>query len=338
MKLRIGLIEASHWHVPLYIDGLNRFGYKVMAVSDRNEKLAIESGKKLNCRAYVSYQELVFKEKPDFVFAFGRHIDMPQIAEFLIKERIPFVIEKPTGIHTAQVRNLLALQEKFGTFVAIPLVFRYSPFMDSVLGIKQKGELGALIHCYFRFIAGSPQRYIRASSPWMLDPSLAGGGCTINLAVHFIDLFLHLAQGRASSVYGVLNSLTHGTKVEDFSAMVLKTKGDQVGIIETGYTYPENEQNSREIYYSLTTTEGLIWIRDNTLHWIKRGSQEKRLVVSTETDEYYAIYVQKVLQEFLKGVPPRTSLKEMYEVMLIMDAVYKSAREKKVVTMVEVKI
>jgi predicted dehydrogenase len=305
----------------------------VIAVSDGNKKLAAELSRNLNCTAYADYQELVLREKPDIVFAFGRHIDMPKIAEFLINEEIPFVIEKPAGVSSRQIKELVLLQKKLGTFVAIPFVFRYSSLMDSILSIKQAGQLGQLTHCYFRFIAGSPQRYIQANSSWMLDPTLAGGGCTMNLAVHFIDLFLHFTQVTVSSVYTVLNSLTHKTKVEDFSAIVLKTKKDQIGIIETGYTYPENEGKSREIYYSITTTEGLMWARDNTLHWIRRGAREKKLAISTETDEYYAIYVEKVLQEFLKGIPPRTSLKDMYEVMLIMDAVYKSGTEKKVVIM-----
>jgi len=333
MKLRIALIEASHWHAALYIDGLSRLGHKVIAVSDGNEELAVELSRNLNCTAYANYQELVLKEKPDFVFAFGRHIHMPKIAEFLISEEIPFVIEKPAGVSSRQTKELVLLQKKLGTFVAIPFVFRYSSLMDTILSMKQAGRLGQLTHCYFRFIAGSPQRYIQANCSWMLDPTLAGGGCTINLAVHFIDLFLHFTQDTVSSVYSVFNSLTHGTEIEDFSVMVLKTKKNQIGVIETGYTYPENGEKSREIYYSLTSTEGLMWARDNALHWARRGNKEKKLAISTETDEYYAIYVRKVLQEFLKGVPPRTSLKEMYQVMLIIDAVYKSARENKVVIM-----
>ena len=331
MRLRVALIGVSHWHVPLYINALSRLDHKVIAVSDANEELAAELSRNLNCKAYVDYRELVLKEKPDFVFAFGRHIDMPKIVEFLINKEIPFVIEKPAGVSSSQTKELVLLQKKVGTFVAIPFVFRYSPLMDTILSIKQARQLGQLTHCYFRFIAGSPQRYIQTNSSWMLDPTLAGGGCTMNLAVHFIDLFLYLTQDTTSSIYGVLNSLTHGTEVEDFSVIVLKTKRDQISIIETGYTYPENEQNSREIYYSLTTTEGLMWARENALHWVRRGNKEKRLAISTETGEYYPIYVQKVLQEFLKDIPPRTSLKEMYEVMLIVDAVYKSATERKIV-------
>jgi predicted dehydrogenase len=334
VKLKIALAEASHWHVPLYVEGLNRLGHKLIALSDSNKKLAIELGRNLNCTAYGSYEELVVKEKPDFVFAFGKHADMPQIGEFLIKEKIPFVIEKPSGTSSQQIKELLALQSKVGTFVAVPLVFRYSPLMDEISSIQRKGELGTLTHCYFRFIAGSPQRYIQANSSWMLDPSVAGGGCTINLAVHFIDLFLYLAQDRVRYVYAALNSLTHKTDIEDFSVVVLRTKKDQVGIIETGYTYPQHEQASREIYYGLTTTKGFMWARDDTLHWIRRANKKEKVTKGVGINEYHSIYVRKVLEEFLKDTGPRTSLKEMYKVMKIIEAVYKSAREGKVVKVV----
>ncbi len=218
--------------------------------------------------------------------------------------------------------------------MAIPLIFRYSPLMDDILSIQRKGELGTLTHCYFRFIAGSPQRYIQANSSWMLDPSVAGGGCTINLAVHFIDLFLYLAKERVRRVYATLNSLTHKTDIEDFSVVVLRTKKGQVGIIETGYTYPQHEQASREIYYGLTTTKGFMWARDDTLHWIRRANKKEKVIKGIEINEYHPIYVGKVLEEFLRDTAPRTSLKEMYEVMKIIEAVYKSAREGKVVKVV----
>lgn len=334
VKLRVALIEASHWHVPLYIGELDRLGHEIIALSDPDREFAKELASSLNCTSYVSYQELVLRERPDFVFAFGRHIDMPQIAEFLIKEKVPFVIEKPTGTSSQQVERLLALQRELGTFVGVPLVFRYSPLMDDIMGIQRNGELGGLIHCYFRFVAGSPQRYTQAHSSWMLDPYKSGGGCTINLAVHFIDLFLHFAQNRVGSVYAALNSLTHKTDIEDFSVVVLRTTKDQIGIIESGYTYPEHEQASRETYYSLTTTGGLLWAKDNMLHWISREGKEENVTTDTEVDRYHGIYVRKVLQEFLNDLRPLTSLKEIHEVMKILDAVYKSSSEKEVVTLV----
>ena len=94
MKLRIALIGVSHWHAPLYIDGLSRLGHKVIAISDENVELSVELNRTLNCTTYANYQDLVLNEKPDFAFAFGRHIDMPKIAEFLISEEIPFVRRK----------------------------------------------------------------------------------------------------------------------------------------------------------------------------------------------------------------------------------------------------
>jgi len=87
MKLRIALIGVSHWHAPLYIDGLGRLGHKVIAISDENEELAAELNRNLNCTTYANYQDLVLSEKPDFAFAFGRHIDMPKKSLFFFKRR-----------------------------------------------------------------------------------------------------------------------------------------------------------------------------------------------------------------------------------------------------------
>ena len=44
-----------------------------------------------------------------------------------------------------------------------------------------------------QFIAGPPDRYLTHGSPWMVDINRAGGGCMVNLAPHFVDLFLRSA-------------------------------------------------------------------------------------------------------------------------------------------------
>jgi len=334
MKLRIALLEASHWHVPLYIKALKSLDHKVTAISDADEKVAAELANSLNCTAYTSYRELIFKEKPDFVFAFGKHADMPEIAEFLLRGKVPFVIEKPVGIKSGQIKKLLSLQEDLGGFVSVPLVFRYSPLMNDITTVQQTGELREITHCYFRFIAGSPQRYIKANSAWMLDPVVAGGGCTINLSVHFIDLFLYFSKASIASVYAALSSVTHKTKIEDFSTVILKTNKNQIGIIETGYTYPENERALREIYYSINSDKGMMWIKDDILHWIGIGKRQEQIInTNTRMDVDHSTYVQKVLQEFLANTPPRTSLKEMYEIMKIIDAAYESDKRSEIIRM-----
>jgi predicted dehydrogenase len=104
--MKVALLEASHWHVPLYLDPLEARGIEVVAVSDaeqvRERRLQRDTEVDSTNRAY----ELLEREKVDFAFAFGRHSEMPAIAEALIARKIPFALEKPCGVNMSQVTRL----------------------------------------------------------------------------------------------------------------------------------------------------------------------------------------------------------------------------------------
>ena len=42
---------------------------------------------------------MLLKERPDFVFALGKHCDMAGTAQFLLEEGISFAMEKPMGLN-----------------------------------------------------------------------------------------------------------------------------------------------------------------------------------------------------------------------------------------------
>ena len=62
-------------------------------------------------RAFADYRAMIDETKPDFVIALGRHIDMPDIARFLIDADVPFMMEKPVGTTAEDVTALADLAE-----------------------------------------------------------------------------------------------------------------------------------------------------------------------------------------------------------------------------------
>lgn len=323
--MKIAMIEVSHWHAPIYVRGLRRLNADVVAVSDRNKEIARKTAEELDCRCYTDYTLLTQKENPDFVFAFGRHREMPRIAEYLIKKNLPFAMEKPMGTSSQDIEKILELERKYGNFIAIPFVFRYSPILQRIECLRSNHNLGSITHLYFRFIAGPPFRYVRSNCSWMLDREQSGGGCSINLAVHFIDLFLYLTQGETvKTVYAALNNLAYETGIEDFSTIVLQTNRDVVCTIETGYAYPSTPCKARDICYYLTTTNGYVSVREKEFIWSARDGTQKKETVVTDTDDYYPMFIQRILEEFKHNKRPRASVEEMFHVMKIIDAAYTS--------------
>ena len=326
------MIEVSHWHTSIYVKALMKMKVSIVGVSDRDENIARKISSHLDCKWYQNYQLLINNEKPDFVFAFGRHCEMPSIAEYLIKKQIPFAMEKPMGVTVYDIENIMKMNKRYRNFIAVPFVFRYSPIINKIECLKSLNIFGKITHLYFRFIAGPPTRYLEANSAWMLDSNQAGGGCTINLAVHFIDLFYYLVGSQnVKEIYAALSNLKYKTDIEDFSTIVLRTNQNVICIIETGYAYPVTTSSLRDIDYCLTTTNGYLEIREEELRWFSHDGKKIKEKIGTATEDYYPVFIERTLEAYRKNKKPSASINEMYKVMKIVDAAYKSNKSKKII-------
>lgn len=327
--MKVALLEASHWHVPLYLDPLEASGIEVVAVSDaeqaKGEALATRFGSTL----YSSSYELLDRERLDFVFAFGRHSEMPALAEALIAHKIPFALEKPCGVSMSQVTRLRKLAEEANLYCAIPFIFRMSDLLNALEGVE--GCIPSdFNYMSFRFIVGPPERYRAAGAGWALDPAFSGGGSTINVATHFIDFFRLLTGKEIARVSAIMNSRTHGGEIEDYSLLTMQTEDGVTGLVETGYSFPSTPDEQREFSFTLSSDRmyarsGPDRIEIRERNSVAAGTRSVRLRL--ETDVYYPLFVKRVLAECRTGAKPIASLRDAEAMMQVIDAAYTSARQ-----------
>ena len=157
---------------------------------------------------------------------------MREVCLALIARRIPLVVEKPAGVSRQEVIDIREAAEAAGVPIAVPLVQRGGP-TDRWLA-----RAGSSVYESVQFIAGPPDRYLTNGSPWMVDIDRAGGGCMVNLAPHFVDLFLRSAGAVDAAVTAALSSTLHHCDIEDYAALTLTTPDGRVGTIEVGYAFP----------------------------------------------------------------------------------------------------
>jgi predicted dehydrogenase len=327
--MRIAMLEASHWHTPLYLDALESPGVQVVAVSDGEQAKGRDIAARFGCPIYESYEELLQQETIDFAFAFGRHAEMPRIAEMLIERRIPFALEKPCGVKAAQVARLRHLAESAGVYVAVPFIFRISDFLAAIEEMEGRNP-SDFNHLQFRFIVGPPSRYVAAGAPWMLDPAIAGGGPTINVATHFFDLFRFLTGKEVSTVSAVMSARTHGGEIEDYSIVTLQTNDGVVGVVESGYSFPSTPDEQREFSFTLGSSGHYAYSGRDTFHFRDRSNLAtgtRTRPVRLETDIYYPVFVRRVLDECRTGSSPVAGLRDAEAMMEIIEAAYASARQ-----------
>src|SRR5579875_1680860 len=234
--MRVAFIGVSHWHTPFYIEPVAALPEcAIVGVADPDERVAASYAGRFATTAFSDYRRMCEKARPELVFALGRHVDMPAEAEYLIGTGTPFAMEKPCGVRVADVERLEGLARERGVFAAVPFVYRMSRFRELVARHSPGKEL---VYGMFRQIPGSVARYRAWGVEWNLERRLAGGGCTLNLSIHFFDLLRVLAPSVTWSVDAAsMSSALSGADVEDFSATVL-SGGGRRATVETGYVFP----------------------------------------------------------------------------------------------------
>lgn len=325
--MRIAIIGANHWHVPLYLDALEADqAVQVVAVSDETETRGPLLATRFGASRYVDWRQLLDREAIDLAFVFGRHEQMHEIASDLIMRGIPFAIEKPAGLSRAQVQALLTLASSRNHFVAVPLIFGFSNLIQHLHSVAEPAEWR---HMSFRFIAGPISRYRAAHCDWMLDANKAGGGCTINLAAHLIDIFTQLTGGSLHRVSARMIRDPSVSDVEIYSILTMESEAGQLCTIETGYTYPGGTQQQREFSFSLSSERGHVQSTIGGLRMTpNNGRPTTDIPMDLNTDIYYGEFVRRTLQELRDQRTPAAGLRQMTAIMGIIDCAYESDRNR----------
>ena len=317
--MKLAFVGASHWHLPLYLEpALQAPGVTIAGVADPDAKVVDALKAKLGCAGETDFRELCRRVKPDFVIALGRHCDMAEQARFLIAENIPFALEKPCGLNEREVADIAQAARQASAFAAVPLVFRNGDFFE-LLRDQQ-----SIQYMTFRFIAGFPQRYRAAGNDWMLDPALSGGGCTINLSPHFLDLALALMGPDVTVHQAVMSNAAWQEKIEDYSCVTLARGADRC-VIETGYLFPA-PTSTFDMHYAIRTPARYIVAHDpETIEIVENdGTRTNRKMLTTNVP-HYRTFVFDAIERVRTGKPPLASLSDYVPVARLVDAAYAKA-------------
>lgn len=319
-KARTVIIGASHWHVPLYAQAIAD-RHEVLGTSDpdmsRVEPLSHLWGGTL----HSSWEELLGSyDGIDLAYVFAPHDAMRTICLALIERGVPVVVEKPAGISLDQVAEVRGAAETAGVPIAVPLVQRGGP-VETWLA-----QAGSSIYESTQFIAGPPERYLLGSS-WMAELERAGGGCMINLAPHFVDLFLQSSGARHVTVTAAISARLHGGDVEDYASLTLTTVDGRVATIQVGYAFPASPLQ-RHCAYMRIGAEGAatIW-SDGSASFTSTSGLTETSQLNVDSDPLYEPFVNKVADQLNHGFEGLPGIQDLEATMtVIWDAYSKAGR------------
>ncbi|MBI3880735.1 MAG: Gfo/Idh/MocA family oxidoreductase [Verrucomicrobia bacterium] len=187
-------------------------------------------------RAVADFHEAVADPKVQAVVVATLNSTLAEISAAAIRAGKHVIVEKPAGISSAQVEELIALATKHGVRVRVGFNHRFHPAFVKARELFEAGVLGEMMFLRARYGHGGRVGY---DKEWRADPKLAGGGEMMDQGVHLIDLagwFL----GEFPTVEGHAATYFWKMPVDDNAFLSLRTARGQMAWLHVSCTEWKN--------------------------------------------------------------------------------------------------
>lgn len=190
-NVRLGIIGlgAEGGMYARFIDGEMVPGMVIGAICDIDEAKR-EAAAGYGVPFFTDYRELIESGAVDAIVTTVPHYLHPEMGIYALQHGVHALIEKPAGVYTRQVRELIAVAEttpdlQFGVFFNQ----RTNPLYIELRDLVQSGALGKLRHTSWIITNWwRPQGYYDQSA-WRATWGGEGGGVLVNQAPHQLDLW-----------------------------------------------------------------------------------------------------------------------------------------------------
>jgi predicted dehydrogenase len=337
----LGLIAEFHARA---VQALPDADARLVACCSRSPDKAQAFSRKFDCRGYDSLQEFLAHPGLDVVSICtpsGAHLE-PALAAAAAGRHL--VVEKPLEVTTERCDRIIAAARHAG--VSLAGVFQ-SRFQEAARALKravEEGRFGRLVlgDAYVKW--HRTQAYYDEGG-WHGTRALDGGGALINQSIHAIDL-LQWYMGPVESVQAFAGTVGHDRiEVEDNAVAALRFASGAFGVIEgSTAVYPGFLKR-----IELSGTRGSVVLEEESLRtWEfaegRAEDEEIRERFSEKGDsgggaadpgaisfEGHRRQFEDFLQALDSGRPPLVDGPEARKSVAIIEAIYESARDGRLV-------
>jgi len=196
---KIGIIGAG-MIANIHAEAAARIGTNVVAVFDPRLKRAKEFAQKHACDVEESIDSLLAREELGGIVIAVPNIMHAQLAIDALHAGKHVLLEKPMAMSLEQCDQIVRARDASGKVLQMGFVCRYSPAAMKAKEIIESGALGDVHYVQATLLR---QRGIPGLGGWFTTKEKSGGGCLIDIGVHFIDLVTHLTSKKNPvRVYG----------------------------------------------------------------------------------------------------------------------------------------
>jgi predicted dehydrogenase len=216
----IGTGNISQYHIDSYLAFPEKckITHLVDLYPEKAEQLNQKN--KLNARILTSYKDLLDEKEVDLVSICtppSMHQE-PALALLLAGKHV--IVEKPMAMSLEQCDAMIEGAKKSGRILSPVAQNRFREPVVNLRKVLESGKIGRVLHAQIdsSWWRGHSYYDLWWRGAWKTE----GGGCTLNHAVHHIDM-LGWMLGRPSRVTAVMSNVAHdNAEVEDISIAIMQ--------------------------------------------------------------------------------------------------------------------
>jgi len=242
--IKVGIIgtgNISQAHIESYLTLKDRC--EIVAMCDIYPERAHEKIKRngLNgVTVHSAHEELLARGDIELVSVSTPPQCHAEIAVNAMNAGVNVLVEKPMAASLAECDMLLETQKKTGKILSVMSQNRFFDNIQNVKEVLDADMVGRILHAQVDSFWWRGLSYYDLW--WRGRWENEGGGCTLNHAVHHIDMMLWV-MGRPESVTAVISNANHNnSEVEDISVAILGYPNGSLAQITSSVIHHGEEQ------------------------------------------------------------------------------------------------
>ncbi len=281
----VGTGNISPEHIKGYLTFPERC--RIVALVDIYPEKAEEKKKTfgLDAAVYASHTEMLEKEDVDLVSICTPPYTHAAIAIDCLNAGKDVLVEKPMAASLEECDAMLAAAEKNGRVLGIVAQNRFRSTVMSLHHLIEEKRIGKVLLAQIDSLWWRGHSYYDLW--WRGCWDKEGGGCTLNHAVHHIDMLCWM-MGLPQKVTAVLGNLAHdNAEVEDISIAVLQYADGAMGQVTSSVIHHGEEQ--RVLFQGEKAAVAVPWKVAASLSK-ENGFPEPNPMLEKELDEAFHAY------------------------------------------------
>lgn len=328
----VGTGNISQSHIQGYLQFPDRC--KIVALVDIYPEKAQEKKERFgltDAEVYDDHRKILGRDDIDLVDVCTPPYVHAEIAVHSLNAGKNVLVEKPMAASLEECDAMLAAREASGKLLTVVAQNRFRTGYMNLKKVLDSGLAGPIVHAQADSFWWRGHCYYDLW--WRGTWEKEGGGCTLNHAVHHIDMMLWM-MGMPEEVQAVMSNTSHdNAEVEDLSIAVLRYKNGALGQITSSVVHHGEEQqmvfqgkNARvsapwKVYASVSKSNGFP-DRNETLE-----RQIDRFYQSLPVQKYtgHTPLIDDVLRALETGRRPLISAEDGRRTVELITAIYEAS-------------